>query len=148
MKDSISRLRLILLKMRASSSPPPFTPASIFPWRRRAALLVEELFPATLSHHWDLLLDLRAALLSGANWEETIQIFQQARTLLETDHYLPFFRLRRLLNSHLKLADTEVSATPCLVQNQAKSTRMREKSPVPGAGKLSGGSPQINELPA
>jgi hypothetical protein len=65
--------------------------------------VVEELFPDVPTTQWDLLLDLRGELLHGDEWEQVLEQFQQVRDALEADHYLVFFRLRRLLESHLRL---------------------------------------------
>lgn len=71
-------------------------------WRETAARIVEELFPVTDSSHWDLLIDLRRELLNGTNWERTLDLFLACRCRLETDHYLPFYRLRRLISVSLR----------------------------------------------
>jgi hypothetical protein len=72
-------------------------------WRDQAARIVEELFPVTPSEAWNDLLDLRGGLLRGADWNRTLDLFLVCRERLEMDHYLPFFRLRRLLTASLKL---------------------------------------------
>lgn len=72
-------------------------------WRKDAARIVEELFPATASMHWDLLLDVRQQLLEGTDWNRALDLFLTAREAMETDHYLPFYRLRRLLTAGLRL---------------------------------------------
>ena len=50
-----------------------------------------------------MLLDLRAHLLQGDDWEETLDLFLACRERLEAEHYLPFYRLRRLIANSLKL---------------------------------------------
>ena len=72
-------------------------------WRADAARIVEELFPVTRPSHWDQLLDLRGLLLVGSDWRKTLDVFCSCRKSLEEDHYLPFYRLRRLLAVSLRL---------------------------------------------
>ena len=72
-------------------------------WRNQAARIVEELFPSTVSDAWNDLLDLRGELLRGADWNRTLDLFLACRERLEDDHYLPFYRLRRLLTASLRL---------------------------------------------
>ncbi len=72
-------------------------------WRRRAAGVVEELFRATEPAEWDSLLELRELVLRGSDWGEVLDQFLECRRRLERDHYLPFYRLRRLLEGHLRL---------------------------------------------
>ncbi len=72
-------------------------------WRTEAARIVEELFSQTPSSQWDLLLELRSGLLTGQNWEKVLECFLHCRLLMEMDHYLPFYRLRKLLTNGLKL---------------------------------------------
>jgi hypothetical protein len=72
-------------------------------WRHDAVRIVEELFPGAPREHWDLLLDLRAGLLRGDDWDSTLDIFLACRERLEEEQYLPFYRLRRLLTESLRL---------------------------------------------
>ena len=72
-------------------------------WRHDAARIVEELFCCTPAHAWDMLLDLRELLLEGNRWNETLDLFLCCRERLEAEHYLPFYRLRRLLAESLRL---------------------------------------------
>lgn len=72
-------------------------------WRQDAARIVEELFPATRSGVWNLLLDLRENLLRGTDWNHTLDLFLACREELEAAHYLPFYRLRRLMAESLRL---------------------------------------------
>jgi hypothetical protein len=72
-------------------------------WRNDAAQIVEDLFPCTSPKVWDLLLDLRMHLLEGDDWNETLDLFLSCRESLEAEHYLPFYRLRRLLAESLRL---------------------------------------------
>ncbi len=72
-------------------------------WRRAAAEIVEELFRCTNPSEWDSLLDLRSALLTGNDWSRTLDQFLALRLRLEAAHYLPFYRLRRLLAGSLRL---------------------------------------------
>lgn len=72
-------------------------------WRQDAVRIVEELFPVTTPEVWDQLLDLRGNLLEGSDWNHTLDVFLACRERLEAAHYLPFYRLRRLLSESLKL---------------------------------------------
>jgi hypothetical protein len=72
-------------------------------WRTDAARIVEDLFRCTASEAWDMLLDLREHLLQGDDWEETLDLFLACRERLEAEHYLPFYRLRRLIANSLSL---------------------------------------------
>ena len=64
-----------------------------------------------------MLLDLREHLLDGDDWNETLDLFLSCRELLESEQYLPFYRLRRLLAESLKL---EAS------RNQSRVASLRE----------------------
>ncbi len=81
----------------------PTCPRETRSWRRAAAAIVEELFLNTDPCEWNELLDLRTALLTGTDWSETLNLFLAVRVRLEAAHYLPFYRLRRLLASSLRL---------------------------------------------
>jgi hypothetical protein len=72
-------------------------------WRHDAARIVEELFCCTTADEWDMLLDLRRHLLEGSDWNVTLDLFLCCRERLEAEHYLPFYRLRRLLAESLRL---------------------------------------------
>lgn len=72
-------------------------------WRHDAVRIVEELFSGSPKDSWDLLLDLREGLKRGENWERTLDVFLCCRERLEAEHYLPFYRLRRLLTESLRL---------------------------------------------
>ena len=72
-------------------------------WRSDAARIVEDLFRCTRTESWNLLLDLRGHLLEGDDWDETLDLFLACRQKLEAEHYLPFYRLRRLLADSLRL---------------------------------------------
>jgi hypothetical protein len=72
-------------------------------WRSSAAKVVEELFPVSPQSTWDELLELRSKLVDGGSCEEVLEWFAVCRRALEIDHYLPFYRLRRLLAAHLEL---------------------------------------------
>lgn len=81
-------------------------------WRLVASRIVEELFAGTSPEQWDLLLDLREALLGEASLERMLDLFLLCRESMEADHYLPFYRLRQLLSESLELqAATDGSAT-------------------------------------
>lgn len=81
------------------------------PWRATAARIVEELFPVTPEKEWNDLLDLRGLLLRGSDWGEVLESFSRCRLRMEMDHYLPFYRLRRLLSSHLRLENADSGAS-------------------------------------
>jgi hypothetical protein len=72
-------------------------------WRTDATRIIEDLFHCTPSEAWDMLLDLREHLLQGDDWEETLDLFLACRERLEAEHYLPFYRLRRLIANSLSL---------------------------------------------
>jgi hypothetical protein len=72
-------------------------------WRHDAVRIVEELFAGAPREDWNLLLDLRAGLLRGEDWESTLDIFLACRERMEEEQYLPFYRLRRLLTESLRL---------------------------------------------
>ncbi len=78
-------------------SPSYPAPQSVSDDHVRAARIVESLFRVTPATCWDLLLDLRQALVEGWDAARTLPIFQNCRRALELDHYLLFYRLRRLL---------------------------------------------------
>lgn len=71
-------------------------------WRHDAVIIVEELFPGSPPEFWNLLLDLRAGILRGEDWDDTLDIFLACRERLEEGQYLPFYRLRRLLTESLR----------------------------------------------
>ena len=77
--------------------------ASALSWREQAARIVEELFPVTEAEVWNALLDLRGEILHGSDWNHALDLFLACREQLEADHYLPFYRLRRLLAASLRL---------------------------------------------
>jgi hypothetical protein len=72
-------------------------------WRGQAAAIVQELFAVTSPEAWDLLLDLRRHLLGSVDCGEILDAFLACRERLEADHYLPFYRMRRLLAASLRL---------------------------------------------
>ena len=72
-------------------------------WRHDAVRIVEELFPVTSPSVWDALLDLRGGLLEGKDWNRVVDGFFFCREQAEAEHYLPFYRLRRLLTASLRL---------------------------------------------
>ncbi len=85
--------------MGSDALPIPFQKS----WRQDAVGIVEDLFRVTTPESWDLLLDLRASLLQGTDWNRVLDVFLSCREVLEAAHYLPFYRLRRLLADSLKL---------------------------------------------
>ncbi len=88
-----------------SSHPKPAVPCLLRSkgWRQEAARIVEELLRSTNPDRWNVLLDLREQLLLGNDWEVTLDCFLRCREVLEADHYLPFYRLRKLISSSLEL---------------------------------------------
>ncbi len=72
-------------------------------WRNDAAQIVEDLFRCTPTDTWNMLLDLREHLLDGDDWNETLDLFLSCRERMESEQYLPFYRLRRLLAESLRL---------------------------------------------
>jgi hypothetical protein len=92
-------------------------------WRATAAAVVEELFPCTARDAWDGLLDLRGKLLHGGTCEEVLEEFAASRRLLEEDHYLPFYRLRRLIAGHLRLEGESGVTLESLLRNKAFNVR-------------------------
>ncbi len=92
-------------------------------WRSQCAAIVEELFAATPKETWDALLDLRQSLLLSKDWEGMIRSFLVCRHLLERDHYLPFYRLRRLLAGSLELEVIWSDAPDGQIQSLAQLLR-------------------------
>lgn len=81
-------------------------------WRSDAVRIIDELFPVTMTTTWNDLLDLRSALIEAKNWNRVLNLFLTCREKLELDHYLPFFRLRRLLSTSLKLQAGSPTSLP------------------------------------
>lgn len=81
-------------------------------WKSDALRIVDALFPVTPRDAWNDLLDLRVALLDGKHWDQVLDLFLVCRERLELDHYLPFFRLRRLLANSLRLEAGRLSEPP------------------------------------
>lgn len=81
-------------------------------WRRDAANIVEELFRVTTPDAWDDLLELRGALLGGASLTRTLDVFLRCRERFEADHYLPLYRLRRLLAASLRVEAVNLGTSP------------------------------------
>jgi len=72
-------------------------------WCDDAVKIVEQLFPVSPRESWDALLDLRMALRAGQDWERVLDLFLECRCLLESDNYLPLYRLRQLISQSLRL---------------------------------------------
>jgi len=69
-------------------------------------------------------------LLTGNNWEKTLDLFLQCRQLLEADHYLPFYRLRRLISVSLTFEakdQPEVESLEDLLRRRLSSFRELKK---------------------
>ena len=80
------------------------TSRSLAGWRRDAARLAAELLCVVSPAAADEVLDLRTALLDGAvSAHEVLKAFFAARNRLEKEHYLLFYRLRRVLEPALGL---------------------------------------------
>ena len=78
-------------------------------WRITAAKVVEELFRECPKTSWDDLLDFRQMILHEKDWAVVLDSFRLCRRKLEDDHYLPFYRLRKILVSHLRLENASIS---------------------------------------
>lgn len=98
---SLSRVYIRLLLEMTNSTLPTILPARS--WRDDALAIIDALFPVTTPSVWDDLLELRQTLVAGQDWDRVLDLFLVCRKQLELDHYLPFFRLRRLLSSSLRL---------------------------------------------
>jgi hypothetical protein len=94
------------------SSSLPSIPLGCPSWKHDAIRIVEDLFPVTPEATWNDLLDLRGALLEAKEWDRVLNLFLACREKLELDHYLPFFRLRRLLSTSLRLQAGSPTSTP------------------------------------
>ena len=82
-------------------------------WRRDAARLAAELLCVVSPAAADEMLDLRSALLDGTvSAEQVLVAFFAARNRLETEHYLLFYRLRRVLEPALGIEVTRGNAPP------------------------------------
>lgn len=95
-------------------------------WRDDALRIIDALFPVTSVDAWDDLLDLRCELIAGDQWGKVLDLFLVCRDRLELDHYLPFFRLRRLLSNSLQLEaglNSQSASNPdlaCLLARQPR----------------------------
>ena len=96
-------------------------------WRLTAASVVEELFPVSRKDVWDDLLDLRGLLIRGEDWAEVLESFSLCRRTLEEDHYLPFYRLRKILTAHLQLENAEVSLASLMRRRDFSLRRWRKR---------------------
>jgi len=72
-------------------------------WRTQCSAIVESLFEHTPTYQWNTLLDLRQHLLYSHDWNQILDLFLACRQELEEDHYLPFYRLRRILSASLSM---------------------------------------------
>ncbi len=96
-------------------------------WRIQAAAIVEEILPHAKSTQVDILLDLRSMLLDEVTWENLLDTFLQARAVVEDDHYMPFFRLRQLLEYSLRL---EMAIQPDTPHSDMIRDMLRRKFPT------------------
>ena len=82
-------------------------------WRRDAARLAAELLCVVSPAAADEVLDLRSALLDGSvSAQEVLKAFFAARNGLESEHYLLFYRLRRVLEPALGVEVSRKGAVP------------------------------------
>lgn len=72
-------------------------------WRKDAATIVEQILLNCSAQDYDLLLELRSALLNTDQLETVLDQFLEARQQLEGEHYFLFYRLRSLLVNSLAL---------------------------------------------
>lgn len=72
-------------------------------WSADAVAVVEQVLVRARPGQIDGLLDLRAGLKTGADWGRVMDLFLACRRVMEHDHYLPFYRLRRILAHWLAL---------------------------------------------
>jgi hypothetical protein len=98
------------------------------PWRITASKVVEELFSVTPQGSWDDLLDLRGMLVHGKDWPEVLDCFLTCRRKMEEDHYLPFYRLRKILVSHLQLENDRVSLAVLLRNRDFSFRRWQQRA--------------------
>ncbi|MFY8215407.1 MAG: hypothetical protein ACOVMP_02255 [Chthoniobacterales bacterium] len=95
-------------------------------WKGDAIQIIDALFPVCPTECWNDLLDLRVVMAEGERWDRVLNLFLVCRERLELDHYLPFFRLRRLLATSLQLeagSTPEQSSNPDLALLLARSPR-------------------------
>lgn len=88
---------------------------------------MEEILPHAKSTQVDILLDLRSMLLDEVTWENLLDTFLQARAVVEDDHYMPFFRLRQLLEYSLRL---EMAIQPDTPHSDMIRDMLRRKFPT------------------
>lgn len=90
--------------MNSTVAPLPHLDRRLAGWRRDAARLAAELLCEVSPVAADEVLDLRSALLDGGvDAEGVLKAFFQARNRLESEHYLVFYRLRRVLEPAVAL---------------------------------------------
>ena len=102
------------------------------PWRITASRVVEELFQKSPESAWDDLLDLRGLLNHGNDWSEVLECFLKCRRKLEEDHYLPFYRLRKILVAHLQLENGNVSLASLLRKRDFSFRKWQQKAAKKG----------------
>ncbi len=81
---------------------------------------------------WDDLLDLRGLLNHGNDWPEVLECFLKCRRKLEEDHYLPFYRLRKILASHLQLENGDVSLASLLRKRDFSFRKWQQRAAKKG----------------
>lgn len=104
-----------------------------------ASRVVEELFSVTPESAWNDLLDLRGLLVHGNDWSEVLECFLGCRRKLEEDHYLPFYRLRKILVSHLQLENGDVSLASLLRKRDFSFRKWQQRA------RKSGNAPRVLE---
>ncbi len=93
------------LRVNLPLASPPALDRRLAGWRRDAARLAAELLCEVSPAAADEVLDLRSALLDGTvGAEGVLKVFFLAKNRLETEHYLLFYRLRRVLEPALALS--------------------------------------------
>ena len=91
--------------MNLPIAPQPNLNRRLAGWRRDAARLAAELLCEVSPAAADEVLDLRSALLDGSvGAGGVLKTFFLARNRLESEHYLLFYRLRRVLEPALALS--------------------------------------------
>jgi hypothetical protein len=78
-------------------------PSVLSGWKAQALRIVESLFPTLETAAWDDLMELWQALRSGQDEAEVLRHFYHNRQKYEAQQYVPFYRLRKTLEHHLRL---------------------------------------------
>jgi hypothetical protein len=124
------------------------TPVRTLPgWRTDAARLAGQLLCSVSPQAADEVLDLRSALLDATiSAESLLRTFFQAKLRLEDEHYLLFFRLRRVLEPslglksqhHIEPIDFQMRSVSQLVNRARQAAYEHDLTlPSPQAAKVS-----------